>query len=462
MRLRGTLALVAAALALGLYVYLVEIRGEAAKQAEESAARTIFAAKPDTVTRLELDTSGGEHALLVRDANRWRLEAPVAYPADTEAVDRALRALEKLESTETIEPTPADLAPFGLGEGRKSVEVHTTEIQKLFLGGNTPVGGGRYVELEAEPKKLFIVAAGSLTGLTPTLLELRDRRVLRLGEGGANELTVNAGGALVVRAQRVGGDWQLIEPEAAPGDTEKIKRVIDDLSLARASGFIDAPQSLDKYGLASPLFEVSTLGPGFLERVSFGKADGKTYAKRADDPVVLEVNERVVTSVPVTFFDYRAKRVLTLDAEAVRGLELLFPRENRSHRLKREGQVWTAEEPGIELKPVPVEDALYALASLQASGLEESSPDRAKLGLDPALATLRAFDEKGALLGEVSFGDPHPDKGLPALSSQSPLVWRVSNDIGRSVPLSPEAFTNLLVKSASTPPAEPAPEPGTK
>jgi hypothetical protein len=175
--------------------------------------------------------------------------------------------------------------------------------------------------------------------------------------------------------------------------------------------------------------------------------------------VILEANERVLTSVPVTFFDYREKRVLTLDAEAVRGLELGFPREGRSHRLKREGQVWKAEEPGVELKPVEVEDALYALAALEASGLEEASPDRKQVGLEPPLATLRAFDEKGALLGEVSFGDPHPDKGLPALSSQSPLVWRVSNDIGRSVPLSPEAFTNLLVKSTPAPAAEPAPEP---
>ncbi|MGH7293008.1 MAG: DUF4340 domain-containing protein, partial [Myxococcota bacterium] len=341
-------------------VYLVEIRGEASKQAEETAARTILAVKPASVTHLTLDTSGGERAELARDGTRWLLAAPVQYPADTEAVDRALRVLEKLESTETIEPKPADLAPFGLGETRKSVEVRSTEINTLFLGGNTPIGGGRYVALENEPKRLFTVLAGALTGLTPTLLELRDKRLLRMGEGGANELIVRSGGTLVAHAQRVGAAWNLIEPEAAPGDVERIKRVVDDLALARASAFEDTPQPLEKYGLASPLFEVTVSGAGFQEQLAFGRADGRTYVQRLGDPVILEANERVIASVPVKLFDYRAKRVLTLDAEAVRGLELAFPRENRSQRLKREGQVWKADEPGIELKPVEVEDALYA------------------------------------------------------------------------------------------------------
>jgi len=466
-KLRGTLALVVAALALGLYVYFVEIRGEAAKEAADSAARTIFAVAPARVTGLSLDTSDGKLAVLRRDEKRWNLESPIAYPADADAVDRALHALEKLESTETLEARPADLEPFGLGKDRKTVEVRAMEeaVKTLYLGANTPVGGGRYVELSNDPNRIFAVSAGALTGLTPTLLELRDKRLLRIAEGGANELVVRSGGAIVVRAQRVGAAWSLIEPETAPGDAERIKRVIDDLSLARASGFEDEPQPREKYGLAKPVLEVDVRGPLFEEQVAFGKADGRTFAARANDPVILEANERVIASVPVTFFDYREKRVLTVDAEAVRGLEFTFPRENLSQKLKRDGQVWTSETPGLELKPVEVEDALYAIAALEATALEDTSPDRKQLGLEPPLAILRAFDEKGALLGEVSFGDPHPDEGLPALSSQSPLVWRVSNDIGRSVPLSPEAFTNLLVKSAAAPEtapenaSEPAPEP---
>ena len=35
----------------------------------------------------------------------------------------------------------------------------------------------------------------------------------------------------------------------------------------------------------------------------------------------------MIPNVPRAFFDYRAKRVLTLDVEQVRALELAFPRD---------------------------------------------------------------------------------------------------------------------------------------
>ena len=78
-----------------------------------------------------------------------------------------------------------------------------------------------------------------------------------------------------------------------------------------------------------------------------------------------------------------------------------------------------------------------------------------QIGLEPAAATFRAFDAKGALLGEVSIGDPDATTGLPALSSQDPTVWRIANDFGRQAPLSPEAWKNLFLKGPQ-PQAEPA------
>jgi hypothetical protein len=429
-------------------------------------------------------TSDGTSAALVRasgaDAagrasgadgkSAWTIDAPVRYPADSAAVERALAALEKLSSTATIEARPADLAPFGLGDAAKRVVVKTGEGEPrtLLLGGDTPVAGGRYVELASDPARLFVVSAGSLQALGPTLVELRDKRLLRLAPDAVDELTVRAGGTLVARAKKTEQGWTLVEPESAPADGERIRRLIDDLALGRASAFEDTPKPAKVYGLDRPEVEVTARAGEAEEVLAFGSAESKSWLERRGDPVILEVNERARTSIPRAFFDFRAKRVLTLDAERVRGLELAFPRSGAAHRLKREGETWKAEEPGVELQPQKVEDLVFALEAVDATGLEEASLDRAQIGLEPALAVVRAFDENGELLASLSFGDPHPDRGLPALSSQSPLVWRVKNDIGRELPLSPEAFINLLVKSpvqpraaedAPAPAAEPPPEP---
>ncbi len=456
---RGTLALAAIAIALGLYVWLVEIRGAEEKSRAEEAASTIVAIPSASVTGLSLQTSDGARAELRRAADgTWALESPVAYAADAAAVERALRALEKIVSTSAIDPKPTDLEPFGLGATRKAVEVRAGEAapQSVYIGRNTPVGGGRYVEVASDPKRIFTVASASLADLEPSLVTLRDKRLLRTPASSIDELTVRSGGALVAKAKKTDAGWALVEPEAVPADADRIVRVLDDLALGRASAFVDEPGKAEAYGLANPVREVTVRAGDVEERLSIGTGDGKTWLARAGDPVVLQVNELVVTNLPATTFDYRAKRVLTLDVEQVKALELVFPRASKTERLKRDGETWTSETPGVALKAVEIDDLLYALAALDATSLIEASPDRAALGLEPALAVIRALDAKGALLGEISFGDPHPDSGLPASSSQSPLVWRVSNDLGREVPLSPEAFTNLLVQSS----APPAPAPG--
>ena len=453
MSLRGTLVLAAVAVALGGYAWWFEIRGSEKRAEADAVARVIFAFEPASATALELDTKNGSIAVLTRSDARagsaaWSLTAPVAYPADGDAVERALGALKKLSSTATIDTRPTDLAPFGLAATRKRVAVKAGEgeLRTLYLGGNTPVGGGRYVELGNDPNRLFVVSSGSLDGLTPTLVELRDKRILRVAPSAVDDLTVRKGGVLVVHAKKIDAVWTLVEPESAPGDAAKIRRVLDDLALARASAFEDEPKPRAKYGLTSPEIEVTVRAAELEERLSLAKSDSRTWLERGNDPVILEVNERVASNLPRTFFDYRAKRVLTLDVEQVRALEIAFPRAGLTRRLKREGEAWKSDEATLELQPLKVEDLLYALAAVDATGLEEASSDRAKLGLEPALAVIRAYDEKGTLIGELAFGDPHPDRGLPALSSQSPIVWRVANDIGREVPLSPEAFTNLLVK----------------
>jgi hypothetical protein len=456
--LRGTLALLAALVALGAYVWFVE-RSEEQKKASEDAEKRIVALVPADVTALELDTRDGPRARLVRaGADEWKLEAPIANPADAATVDSALQGLEKLSSTAVIAERPADLEPFGLGASKKTITATSgSAAQSVSLGGPTPVGGGRYVELASDPKRLFVVSAASLSALEPGLLELRDRRLLRIGTGSADELVVRASGALVARAKKTEGGWELVEPEKAPADAERVRRVLDDLALARASAFEDAPGEPAKYGLAPPAFEVEVRAAGAEEKLAIGEVDGKTWVQRAGDRVLLEANERVRTSVPTTWFDLRAKRVLTLLADDVHAVEIAFPRTNESHRVTRDGEGWKAEEAGVELKPLVAEDLVYALADLDATGLEQASLDRKQIGLEPAAATFRAFDAKGALLGEVSIGDPDATKGLPALSSQNPTVWRIPNDFGRQAPLSPEAWKNLFVKSPE--PAAPQDEP---
>ncbi len=466
MNQRWTFALLAVAAALGAWVWFGEIKGDERKQAADAATKEFFAIAPKDVTALELGLGEGKTAKLARNGDAgWKLESPVAYPADDDTVARALANLEKLSYTVVISPVPADLEQFGLGTQARHVRVFTGagEPKEVLVGGTAPVSGGRYLGLASEPTRIFVVDSAGASGLTPTLLQLRDRRLMRAASGAVSGLTVRKNGAVVARATKTDAGWQLVEPEAAPADAEKIQRTLEELSLARASDFSNPETRPEDYGFAKPDLELALVTPAGTEQLALASAGGKTWVRREGDPVLLAVNPAVQSGVPTTFFDYRAKRVLTLDTGAVHALELAFPRSGQSHRFERSGDDWKPVEPGLELRPLKLEDLVYAISSLEATGLEPASADKKALGLEPAAVTVRALDAKGAELGALSLGDPAAPAGVPALSSQHPEVWRVSNELGREVPLSAEAFQNAFVKApeptpaaAATPPTGPA------
>jgi hypothetical protein len=353
---------------------------------------------------------------------------------------------------------PRRSGAFGLGTSRKRVSVRRRgEPRTLYLAEHRSEAG--YVELANDPNRLFVVSAGSLSGLGPTLLELRDKRLLRVATSAGDELTVHARGVLGVHAKKSESGWTLISPANAPADAEKIRRVLDDLALARASAFEDTPEPREKYGLASPEVEVLVRAGDVEERLGLAQADARTWLERAGDPVILEANERVISNLPREFFDYREKRVLTLDVEQVRALEIDFPREQKKHRLKREGETWKADRRGWSCSLSRSRICAYLRSMRRAS--RRRSLDRAQVGLDRA-AVVRAYDRSGKAARRARRRSRSWRLRSAALSSQSPLVWRVTNDIGRELPLSPEAFTNLLVKSspaAAPPEALPEEEP---
>ena len=456
MSLRWTLALVALAAALGAWVDFGEIRGDVRKQEADAEQKRVFGVEPKSVTAIEFVSPDGVTARVARAGDTgWKLESPVAYPADPDAVERALKVLTKIQSTSSISPMPSDLGPFGLGAAGHKVRVFAGDgaPQELTVGRPAPVGGVRYLSLGSDSGRIFTVTAGDVFGLMPSVSDLRDKRLLHMATGAADELTVRAKGALVAHAKRGDAGWQLVEPEAVPADAEKIRRTLDELALARAKDFSDAPDQATKDAIAKPELELVLHAPDGDETLTFGHAAGKVWLARSGDPVLLEVNPAALTAIPAKTFDYRAKRVFTLQADQVHAAELSYPRTGATHRFELTDKEWKSTEPGVELQPLKVEDMLFAVASLDATGLEPADADRSALGLLPPVVTIRALDDKGQELGVLSLGNASPDKGIPAVSSQNVETWRISNDVGSQVPLSPEAFTNLFVKKPGDSPA---------
>ena len=145
---------------------------------------------------------------------------------------------------------------------------------------------------------------------------------------------------------------------------------------------------------------------------------------------------------------------MKVGAESGRRIELDCPREQASDDFVREHGSWVSEDAEAPVKSLSVEDVLYAIEDLTATGIEESGPDLAAPGLDPPRVRVRALSAAGTELGALELGDPR-EQDLAARSSANDRVWRVSNNVGIDVPLSVEAFKRNFLQ----PPAETAADP---
>ncbi len=460
---RSTLILVAAALTVGLYVWLVEIGGDEAREESERETRRFLALDADAIHTLELPLEDGGRARLVREGDSWRLEQPRATAADALAVGGITSALADLESRAVIEDAD-DLPRYGLGPDSTRVEIWANgeEPLVLALGKEVPIGGEVYALVESDSSRVYTIDFFRKQTFVPGLTALRDKRISRLEPDAVTALRVVEEGQLVVRIERqpvVNEEdplWRVVEPIEDAGDERRIGRLLQDLSLARARAFIDEPRSPGEYGLDAPDVELELLAGETSERLSLARGENVVYVARGGGETVFEVPERVLDQIPRKSFAYRDKTVMTIDAARVHQLELHFPRDGESHSFVRDGRRWRPSGEGLEVSTVHIEDLLYGVAELEATGIE-SSDDRAALGLEPPLVRAVALDETGTELGWIELGDPEPGVGTPALSSRSDRIWRVINDVGEMIPLGKSAFeARWLESDASEAPAESA------
>jgi hypothetical protein len=449
MRYGATILLAVLAAALGLYVWLVEIRGSAERERAAATERRVLDVRADEITELELPLTDGGRALLVRDGG-WRLASPLEFPSDTRTVDRALEALEELESELVIDPPTEDLSAFGLSaETREVIAARTADRSLgLYLGADAPIGSTRYFALEGEGSRIFTAERSELDPLSTSLYELRDKRLTQLAVDEIVELQVRAAGSLIATAVRGEDEWRLVAPGEAAADSQKIERLLQDLVLARASEFIDDPRDLSLYGLVLPERELSLArSDGSTSSFELGRSDGTGYVRVDGAEVLYAVPERLLDGIPHEFFGYRFKRVFGLDEAEVKRIELSFPTAGVAHRFERRDNEWVPEDESMELKSFAIEDLLFAIHAIDAIALEPPSAVADALGLDPASVRVTCFDESGGLVGWLELGGVSRG-GLAARSSQSDRIWRVAESVGEDVPLGLEAFENRFVVDA--------------
>jgi Domain of unknown function (DUF4340) len=251
---------------------------------------------------------------LARDGDSWRLDAPVKEKADEATVQRVLGAVRGLRAT--------DFGPGG-GDAARALARPAWKVRLVDAkGGAREVALGAAPDAKGKaggaPKELFArvsgsdevakVSAGSEKDLEQDLFALREKKVLHFDRDAVARLVIERGAEKIELTREPAGDagppeaWKLVAPRAAPASAGKIPSLLWTLSTLQAKAFADESGSkLAAYGLDHPALTVTMSGADgkALDRLLVSaERGGKTYAKAASAPRIVEVDASALASLP--------------------------------------------------------------------------------------------------------------------------------------------------------------------
>jgi hypothetical protein len=386
--------------------------------------RPIAAMKAVELDRLEIESSKGK-VKLGKQGGSWKVVEPVAYPADSSAVQSALDKLEQLQFGDLVSSAPArhEELEVTTGKGVHVVAGKGSATSADFILGKSLSG---FTMLRPAASQDVWQAVGSLRYLfEKEPKDWRNRDILALSRDDIESLEVvtPAGRVEVARVAPAaaagkdsgagppggaGGDqWTLVksEPTLADFDDSVPRDMVGSLTPLKANDFADGAKP-EETGFATPSATLSVrLKGGKTAQVVVGQTKGDDYYVRSGDGnqvyLIRKYSAERLIRKPM---DFRLKAMADVKADEVQRIEARS--EGEIAVLVRDGKDWKAERPA-SLKPDSgkVSSLLSAFGRLTAQSIAgETSPQAT--GLDKPKGSVTLTLQSGSTVS-VQIGALH-------------------------------------------------------
>ena len=295
---------------------------------------------------IAVSPAGVREITALRTNGAWRLQSPLAYPAQAAAVEALAGALEMLAPA--LRLTAADVrahknadADFGFDNPQFSLIAETADQRWQLLVGNRTAPGDQVFLRVVGIDGAFVTDADWLR-LLPRAADAWRDTALADATGDCDWLVVTNGTKVMeFRRDAATRLWRMIRPLAARADGARIASALQRLRGGRVAGFVtDDPRAdLGGYGLQPADLSV-WLGAGsnFVGAVYAGKNPpddpGRLYARREGWNSVLLADRDCFAPWRGSVNDFRDPHLLSAAAPAA---EIAVRGEN-SFTLQRRGE----------------------------------------------------------------------------------------------------------------------------
>ena len=380
---------------LGGWIYLVELKRE--DDPGGGKREKVFTLDKAKVEGLELIAAGQEEVRLVREKDVWRMAAPRAVAADSEAAEGMVTTLEGLERDAAVAPSPSDLGEYGLATPRATVRVRVSgsaEPLALAIGNKTPDGSAVYARIPTAPA-VFTIPAHVERSLVKKPFELRERKLLAVRRDQVASLEVTGPEGSYALAKDASGEWAFTRPIRTRAGRWSVDALVGSLEGMRMEDVAaESATDVKPFGLAPPRRTVAiglagaVAGPTL--EIGSSPSDGRHHVRVAGSPLVAIVPGAVVNDLEKGMGELRAKRLLEVAAYDVTGFDVEAGGVKRVHEraTSKDEQgtdvhKWKRTAPDAkDVDTNKVQDALFAVGGLEVQEFIDKPAALATYGLD--------------------------------------------------------------------------------
>jgi hypothetical protein len=269
--------------------------------------------------------------------------------------------------------------------------------------------------------------------------------ILKLDENSITRLELKKKDAPAIVLTKSGSDWRIAEPKVFAADQTTVSSMLSTISSLDSERLVeDKSSNLERYGLASPAFELDvTDKDNKTERLLLGDdtpAGSGVYAALAGDPRVFTIAGFHKTGLDKSLNDLRDKRLLTVSPDKVSRLEIAG--NNGEIEFGHNKDEWQILKPKpMRADTVAVSELVRKLTDarmdLSSSNQAETESDSA-FAKDKPLATMKITDESSTQQLQIR----KAKDVYYAKSSQVDGAYKVDSSLADAVSKKVEDFRN--------------------
>src|SRR3989338_2022856 len=281
-----TLILFVLFLALGGYVYIVEIKGGGKKQEQKEKEKKVFVFDQDNVDTLTLILPDKKIKFQRYGEKQWRFLEPMTDEADIFAVNNVVSVLHGLEKQRTFEGEDFRKDEFKLEKPDTEIRFLVTGDEKekvLKFGRNTTSGGSVYVQANDEARA-YIIDGALRRDINKSVESFRNKVVLDFSPQDIKEVSIEPSRQEeTIHIVKEGEAWSLKKPVKAGVNEKNITAYLEEVSYLRADALVD------KIDISKPYLKIILNDDKVL--TFYNKRDSKkTYIARKGRDVFMEVD----------------------------------------------------------------------------------------------------------------------------------------------------------------------------